>query len=139
MKSKGFLRLYNRINYFDIDLEIVDMVILNQETLADDNKIFKGIDDSKFPCLTQRKNTAGSRKIILEHLRTTVHVSYIKEIYEEMTEYIQYVISCASKSKKLDVKRFIGQNRIQLNADEIIEAGSWNKITNKISAIMFNS
>ena len=137
MKSKGFLRLSNRINYFDIDLEIVNMLILNQNTLAGENTIFKEITDEQFPRLSQRKNTSGSRKIILEHLRTTIHVSYIKEIYEEMTEYIQYVVYSASKYRNLDIKRFIGNNKIQLNADEVIEAGSWENITHKISTIMF--
>lgn len=137
MKSKGYLRFHNRIDYFDIDLELIDMVILNQKDLADEQKIFKNITEKKFPHLSNRKNTHGSRKIILEHLRTTVHISFIKEIYEEITEYIQYIVSCASKSDKLDIKRFIGNNKIQLGADEVISAGNWNNITDKISNILF--
>lgn len=137
MKSKGFLRLLNRINYFDIDLEIVSMLILNQEKLAGANKIFENINKESFPNLYQRKNTAGSRKIILEHLRNSIYVSYIKDIYEEFTEYMQYLLKCASKNKNLNVKRFIGNNKIEIRADDLIMDGDWNKIANRISMILF--
>lgn len=137
IKSKGYLRFINRINYFDIDLELINMVILNQKMLAGKNKIFANIDPSNFPKLDLRKNNSGSRKIILEHLRNTLYVSYIKEIYEEFSEYLKYAVTCASKSKTLDINRFVGSNNIQISAIDLIQDGNWNKIASRISLAIF--
>lgn len=40
MKSKGYLRFYNRLQYFLADNEMINILLENKELLAGDDAIF---------------------------------------------------------------------------------------------------
>jgi hypothetical protein len=94
MKTKALVLFKNRIAHFDCDLELVDVFIINGNTIAGGNggPIFQGVTPEKHPVLSAWQNTPKSRKIALGHLRNTVYGSYMKDLYEEATAYFKEVL-----------------------------------------------
>lgn len=65
MKSKGYKKFENRMNYFRTDIELVDVLFKNIEAIKGDDKIFKNVKENSHPLLYDRQNSAGSRKIVI--------------------------------------------------------------------------
>lgn len=92
MASKGYKRFKSRLEYFRTDNEIAEIIVLNKELLKGDNAIFKKVNAVKHPLLSNRTNNANSRRLVINHLRKTIYVAFIKDMYEEVTEYIRYIL-----------------------------------------------
>ena len=63
MKSKGYLRFCNRLQYFMADNEMINILLENKELLAGDDAIFKGVTKEDSPVLFSYANTPHCRKI----------------------------------------------------------------------------
>ena len=85
--SKGYRRFKSRVEYFQDDLETVAVFLRNKELLADDKKLFVSVTENGQPRLSKRKSTPGSRGVVIRHLRNTLFVSIIKDLYEEVLMY----------------------------------------------------
>lgn len=85
--------------------------------------LFKYIDVKKHVNLKNRKATSQSRKIVLYHLRKTVYSSYLKDLYEELTDYLKSLLAEAAKvcKDKAKVKRLMGEHNININAADILQ------------------
>lgn len=138
MKSKGLLRFQNRLNWFDDDIEFADIITKNTSLLKDDAVIFKGVSQELYPSLSRRSNNAQSRRSVATHLKKTVYGSYLKEIYEEVSEYLKYILSCGAKSH-VDYPRLIGGEKVTLDANTILNAGSYTKVQDIIMSMVFQS
>lgn len=136
MKSKGYLRFYNRIQYFQADMELIDILLQNKERLSGENSIFNGIDTVKHITLSAYANTAHSRKLAIFHLRSTLFVSYIKEIYEEVTEYIRYVLEQSAKNGA-NINRLVGPNKVSFDANFLLTANSYDVIARAVTDSIF--
>lgn len=86
MKSKGYQKFKTRMVYFREDMELVDVLYLNKERIKSTDKIFLKVNAEKHPLLSGRDSTKGSRKNVMTHLRKSIFVSFVKEMYEEVTE-----------------------------------------------------
>lgn len=137
MKSKGLLRFQNRLDRFDDDIEFVDIITKNTSLLKDDTVIFKGVSQESHPPLS-RKSNSQSRKLVAKHLKKTVYVSYIKEIYEEVQDYLKYILSCGAKSH-VDYPRLIGGDKVTLDANTLLNAGSYPKVQDIVMSMIFQS
>jgi hypothetical protein len=132
MKTKTFLRYKNRIDYFDCDIELVDVYIRNNDILAGEGKkIFLGINSNDHPFLSRRTNNHDSRKIVLKHLRNTVYRSYMKNLYEESTNYFCDILSLFSRYNR-DAKRIVGSDKVEINVLDILEDGNIASIISNI-------
>ena len=127
MKSKGYKKFENRMNYFRTDIELVDVLLKNKEAIKGDDKIFKNVKENIHPFLYDRKNSAGSRKIVMSHLKKTVYVSFIKDMYEEVTEYIRYILYQASL-QGASASRIIGEHTFKMDANDILSLATRNEI-----------
>lgn len=136
MKSKGYQRFYTRLDYFRLDREVADIFVKNKELLAGEGKIFKGITYSGHPLLYARDNTEGSRNIVVKHLRNTIYVSFVKEIYEEVTEYIRYILHQAALNGA-DTNRLLGEHNVSMKANDILSKASKDEIVQLITDQMF--
>lgn len=138
MKSKGLLRFQNRLDWFDDDIEFADIITKNTSLLKDDAVIFKGVSQESHPSLSRRSNNSQSRISVATHLKKTVYVSYIKEIYEEVSEYLKYILNCGAKSH-VDYPRLIGEEKVTLDANTILNAGTYPRVQDIVMSMVFQS
>lgn len=136
MKSKGYQRFYTRLDYFRLDREVADIFVKNKELLAGESKIFKGVTATGQPLLNSRDNTEYSRTIIVKHLRNSIYVSFVKEIYEEVTEYIRYILHQAALNGA-DTNRLLGEHNVNMRANEILSKATKEDIVQLITDQMF--
>ena len=88
--------------------------------------------------ITRRKNSNGSRNLIVNHLRCTLYSAYIKDIYEELTIYLRTILTKAAENG-FEAGRIIGEHKIKLDAKSILEKGNWEEISEMISNSIFQS
>lgn len=136
MKSKGYQRFYTRLDYFRLDREVADIFVKNKELLAGDDKIFMGVTATGHPLLNSRENTEYSRTIVVKHLRNSIYVSFVKEIYEEVTEYIRYILHQAALNGA-DTNRLLGEHNVSMKANEILSKVTKEEIVQLITDQMF--
>lgn len=131
MKSKGYKKFENRMNFFRIDVELVDVLFKNKESIKDSIHIFKNVDKENHPLLVARTSSTGSRRIVMSHLRKTIYVSFLKDLYEEVTEYIRYILYQASQ-QGVSADRIIGEHTFKMNANKILSLSTRGEIVKVI-------
>ena len=145
--SKAKHAFNERFYRFDEDLELVDYLSnqIRSGVLSPKESLFTG-DISKYERLTKRsQNTTPNafkknREALSTHLKKTLYSSYIKDSYEEVTDYIKVILGNAAVSKTVDVKRFIGNHsKISLSGAEILELGDFTKLTHSLIDKIFQS
>lgn len=127
MKRKGYKKFENRMNYFRTDVELVDVLSKNKEAIKGIGIIFKKVTEDHHPLLYARQATTGSRKIVMSHLKKTVYVSFFKDMYEEVTEYIRYILYQASL-QGATANRIIGEHTFKMGANDILSLATKNEI-----------
>lgn len=50
MASKGYRRFKNRLEYFKMNSEMAEILVLNKELLKGEDFIFKKVDPDKYLC-----------------------------------------------------------------------------------------
>ena len=128
MQSKGYRRFKDRLEYFRTDNEIAEIVVLNKERLKGTNVIFHKVTEDKYPLLFNRRNNANSRRLVVQHLRKTIYVSFIKDMYEEVTEYMRYILR-EGAINGVDPCRLVGEHNVNMKANEILSMTTKNEIT----------
>lgn len=141
-KSKSYKTFLSRISYYSDDLEIVDILITAVKNgklgTSESEYIFDDINSNKHKKLSKRTNSDHSRILVIQHLRSTLFNSYIKEIYEELTNYLKFLLLEAAKNE-IDIGRYIGEQNFSLKFKQILELENWDKLIEKLTADMFQS
>lgn len=135
-RSKGFRRFKSRIEYFQDDMETVAIFLRNKELLADESIIFKSVTENGQPRLYKRKNTAGSRSVVIRHLQNTIFVSVIKEMYEEVLLYCAYATDCAAQTSP-EANRLVGEQNVSFTANEILSKNDRKSIISLVTHKIF--
>jgi hypothetical protein len=131
-----------RVAYFDDDIELID--ILRTAMLSDDlaeegsEYVLKGLNPQRHLHLSRRKNSSGGRELIANHLRQTIYSSYVKDVYEEVTEYLRTAMKLASE-KGLNSARLIGEHSFKVDAKNLLELGSWDKVLSMVTDTLFQT
>lgn len=74
-------------------IDFIRSSVINEELTDEASKyVLKNVDPAKCEHISRQKNSSGSRKIIINHLRTTLFSSYVKDICEEVTHYLRTII-----------------------------------------------
>ena len=136
MRSKALVRFLNRAARFDTDIELVDVLCVAAEagdlTPVTGEPLLAHIDPVAHPRLAKAKVTDHNRQLVIGHLRKTVYVSYIKDLYEDFGQYLDELIISAN-NKGLSPHQLRGEHRLLLSADEILESGSWDNVLGVIA------
>jgi hypothetical protein len=131
-----------RVAYFDDDIELVDIlrtaIMSGDLTDAASKFVLKGLDPDKHPHLSRRKNSNGGRELIANHLRNTIYSSYVKDIYEEVTEYLRVAMKLASE-KGLNSARLIGEHGFKVDAKNLLELKSWDNVLSLVTETVFQT
>lgn len=136
--SKGYRRFKGRVEYFLEDIETAFVVVKHKELLAGDDHIFKGVSP-KQPKLFKRQNTPGSRTNVVYHMRNTLYVSFLKDLYEEVMLYFEYAIYNASLASLEPTKLIGGQNNLTFKISEILSQNTKEDIFQMISRRIFRT
>lgn len=132
-KSKGYRRFVHRMDCFLEDMEVVDVFYRNMPFLEDANTIFKGVT-STYPRLFKRQANRQSRTLVLMHLKHTLYVSVIKEMYEEVMAFLGYILNCGALCLD-EPGRLVGDQKFQMTANELLATASYEEI---VSIVMTN-
>lgn len=136
MKSKGFLRFCNRLQYFIADNEMINILLKNKERIAGTSHLFKDMTAEEHPTLIAYANTHHSRKLAIYHLRKTLLVAFIKEQYEEVTEYLRYVLEHAARNGA-EIGRLVGEHKVNFDANFILSAPNHDVIRKAVTDLIF--
>ena len=142
MHSKALHAFNQRLDYFDDDIELVD--VLRASIVAGDlsnnagTKPFDRVDPAIHRHLARRSNSDGTRENCIHHLRSSVHSSYIKDTYEEVTEYLKSVLRAASL-QGFSAGRIIGEHSFKMDASTVLSFGSWDAVCRSITDSVFQA
>lgn len=140
MKSKAYHALQSKLSYFDDDIELID--VLRKGVESDDltdpqsNHVLKHIDPSKHKHITRRRNSPGSRKLLMNHLRASVYSSYVKDVYEEVTHYLRTILRQASLNG-FNAGRIVGEHSFKVDAKTVLQLGSWDAVCTMVTESVF--
>lgn len=142
MRSKAYHAFTQKLSYFDDDLELMDVlhkaVISGDLTEQGSQHILKHVDPDKHTHIARRKNSDGSRKIVINHIRSTLYSSYVKDIYEELTHYLRTILTLASRNG-FNSGRLIGEHSFKMDAKAVMELGNWEQVCQVVTESVFQS
>jgi len=137
MKTKALVRFLNRFAHYAADVEVVDVMARSASALATKGgRIFDAVTAESHPTLWNRKDSDGSRDIALRHLKATIAQSIIKDLYEDVTSYLQHTL-CAAATKGIDPARFVGEHDFKIGAKDLLALGSWEAVVQYASDTIF--
>jgi hypothetical protein len=135
MRSKAYHAFTQKLRCFADDLELMDVLhkAVTSGDLTEQNSqhVLKHVDPAKHPPIVRRKNSDGSRKIVVNHIRSTLYSSYVKDIYEELTHYLRTVLTQASMNG-FNSGRLIGERSFKMDAKAVmVQAGEFRRSLKK--------
>ena len=136
MKSKGYQKFETRLVYFREDMELADVLFHNKEKLKSDDKIFLMVNADNHPLLSGRVSSKGSRKNVMTHLRKSIFVSFLKEMYEEVTEYMRYILLQGSING-VDSNRIVGEHNFKMQANDVLRLATKEEIIKSVTDQVF--
>lgn len=142
MKTKAFYSFEQKLMYFEDDIELID--VLREAVLAGDltdvqsTKLLKHVNPLKHVHISRRKNSNGGREIAIKHLRASIYSSYIKDVYEEVTEYLKKILQQTSLSG-FNSSRIIGDHSFKVEAKAVLALGNWDAVCSMISDSIFQA
>lgn len=142
MKSKACHAFQQKLSYFDDDIELVDVlrtgVLEGNLTDPASNNLLRHVDPSRHTHIARRRNSDGSRKNTINHLRSSIYSSYIKDVYEEVTQYLKSILKQASING-FNSGRIIGEHSFKMDAKSVLELGDWNSVCRMVSDSVFQN
>ena len=134
--SNGYRRFKSRLDYFLTDKEFVDVIVKNKELLKGNDVIFAGVTAKKHPVLSKRTNSADSRILVVAHLRKTIYVAFMKDMYEEVAEYMRYVLR-EGAINGVDANRLVGEHNVNMKANDILLLSKRKELVSHIMEQIF--
>lgn len=135
-KSKGFRKFVSRLKNFSEDMETLDVFCKNIASFSNDETLFNGVT-MKHPNLNKRQPTRHNRILVSTHLKHTLYVSLIKELYEELMIYLNYILTCSALSSP-DPSRLVGsEQKVNMNANDILSLDTKEDIVARIMRDIF--
>lgn len=135
-KSRGFRKFVSRLKNFSEDIETLDVFCKNIASFSNEETLFDGVT-MKYPNLSKRQPTQHNRILVSTHLKHTLYISLIKELYEELMIYLGYILTCGALSSP-DPSRLVGsEQKVNMNANDILSLDSKEDIVARIMYDIF--
>lgn len=142
MRTKAYHSFEQKLIYFDDDIDLIDVlragVVKGDFTEKGSKLLLKNIDPTKHTHIARRKNSDGSRMLVINHLRATLYAGYVKDVYEEVTHYLRTILKKAAENG-FDAGRIIGEHSCKFDARAILSAGNWNAVAGLVADSVFQS
>lgn len=131
--SKGYRRFKSRIDYFQEDMESIEVFLMNKEYCAGDETMFRLITPNGQPKLSKRQNSEKSRILVLRHLQHTIFGMVIKEMYEEVMSYFDYILFCVASIGSITPERLIGKSTCNFSVNDILTKSTKEDIISMVT------
>jgi len=138
--SKHYQTFSNRMLHLNADLELVDIFdsSIKQGMLpVAEDKLFSTLSKNKHRVLGKRSATRNNQQLAMNHLRQSVFSSYIKDLYEEVYDYLKSMLSEAAVRAKISPERLIGEHRVEVKVSDVLQADKLQSLIEDIVAKMF--
>jgi len=139
MTTKAHHRFIQRVEYYGTDLELCDLLVKRFIAVGNSQASVAealGSTNDRYPYLGRRVNALKSRRICGSHLKQTLYIAFIKDLFEDFSAYLADTMTKAAL-KGIDPARFIGDVRLDIHAAEILGAGNWDAAVRLISDAIF--
>lgn len=142
VKTKNYQRFISRIGNYESDLELANVLMHNFISRTPNSQASIATTLSANPAthikLAACVNSRNSRNVIGLHLKKTLYSSFIKDLYEDFSEFLKASLEAAAL---VDPKpeRFIGNSNINMGVVEIIKLGTWDAFLRKLADDIFRS
>lgn len=141
-KSKALYAFEQKLIYFYDDIEMMDVIrtsVIRGDLSSDKSKyLLAGVDKDKHAHLARRANAKGGRVNTINHLRASVYSSFIKDLYEEVTDYLKVILLQASKNN-FDSGRIIGEHGFKIDSKHVLSLGGWAQVCQYITESIFQA
>lgn len=118
--SKAYQRFNTRMSSFRGDVEIADILCLHENNETLHRELFSTFDKDVHLALAARKRaTLKNKSAQLLHMRSTLYVAFVKEMYEEVTEYFREILYQASV-KGIDPVQLVDKLDITLTGADVL-------------------
>lgn len=140
MKTKYLIKFLSNSAHLDADLEFVDIlkVAVREGALKvmKSDYLFDYVEKEKHKKLANRASTDHSRKLVVNHLKSSIRAAFIKGLYEAASVYFQDILKAVVK-KGINNDRILGEHNKNFSCKEIIELGSYSKIQDAIAIAIY--
>jgi hypothetical protein len=139
MATKALRRFVQRVDYYGADLELCDALVRSFMGSANSTStVAEGLasTNTQYPYLAKRVNSKRSREICGMHLKRTVHIAFVKDLFEDFSEYISTAMTKAAQAG-IDPNKFVGEVKLDLHVADILKSGNWDAAVKLISDAVF--
>ena len=137
MRSKALVRFLNRAARFADDIELIDVIVKAVDagdlTPTSGEFLFRHVEPEFHPRLARAKVTTHNRGLVIGHFRKSVYSSYIKDLYEDFTEYLNELLVSAVR-KGLPPEMLRGEYKVLVAADELLGCTTWDDAADRIAS-----
>ena len=142
MRTKPYQRFIARVADYEADIELSDVLVTTfiSKVKNSQNNIatHMGLNNQLYPKLASRQNTHQSRRIVGIHLQKALYGSFMKDLYEDFSEFIQETIKAAAV-KGIDYPRLLSGSSVDMKMADVLKTGSWDALLIKVSENVFRS
>ena len=139
-KTKYLVKFLSRAAHFEADIELADVLAIASGTgvlsATDSAYLFDAVSPDQHPRLASRKSNDHNRRLAVRHLKASLCASYIKDLYEDFSEYMQDILEAAARNG-INPNRIIGSHKINVEASDLLAAGNWNNVVHMIARSIF--
>lgn len=121
--SKCLVSFINKMSHFNADLDFIDILsksIENRE-YSSEEELFPGSSDEKYTILSHYKVGDQNRRLVVNHLKSTVYTAYIKDLYEEFSIYLKGIMKEVYSNAKVTPERLSGEHKVNLTSVDILQ------------------
>ncbi len=120
--SKCFVSFINKMSHFNADLDFIDILSMSIENgdFSGGEELFPGSSDEKYTVLSHYKVGDQNRRLVINHLKSTLYTAYIKDLYEEFSIYLKGIMKEVYINAKVTPERLSGANKVNLSSVDIL-------------------
>ncbi|QND46981.1 hypothetical protein HB780_14685 [Rhizobium lusitanum] len=142
MRTKPYQRFIARVADYEADIELSDVLVTTFISKVKNSNhniaTHMGLSNQLYPKLASRINSHQSRKIVGIHLQKALYGSFMKDLYEDFSEFLQETIKAAAM-KGIDYPRLLSGSSVDMKMIDVLKAGSWDALLIKVSENVFRS
>lgn len=120
--SKCLITFINKMSHFNADLDFIDILSKSIENgdYSSEEELFPGSSDEKYTTLSRYKVVDQNRRLVVNHLKSTLYTAYIKDLYEEFSIYLKGIMKEVYSNAKVTPERLSGEHNVNLTSVDIL-------------------
>ncbi|WP_428827193.1 hypothetical protein ACLIKD_03580 [Azonexus sp. IMCC34842] len=139
-KTKYLHKFLSRADHFVADIELVDVLAIASGNgalhSANGPHLFDAVNQNQHPTLAKRKSNDHNRRLAVRHLKASLCSGYIKDLYEDFSEYMQEILELAARNG-INPNRLVGSHKVSVEANDLLAAGNWDNVVHIVARSIF--